>query len=196
MSDSPAHPVEDILDEIDHAADQHDPLTLGDVMDILGQQTFAPLLLLIGLTLSVPGPADIPGVPVALGLLVIIVAAQIVMHRKHLWIPQWMERQKVKAERAGKMVSWARKPARWLDHVTKPRWEWLINHAGKIMIAIACILIAMTTPVLEFVPFSANVAGAAIAAFAVALLAKDGLLASLAICLSLATAGLVIYQMI
>jgi hypothetical protein len=196
MSRSDTHPTEHILNKINEAADQHDPLTFGDVMDVLGQQSFAPILLLIGLVMAVPGPADIPGVPVVLGLLVITVAGQIVLHREHLWIPAWIERKKVRASQARKMVAWVRTPAQWMDWLAKPRYQWLVNRTGSSLVAIACILIAMTTPVLEFVPFSANVAGAAIAAFAIALLAKDGLLAGVAISLSLAIVGLVVFQLI
>ncbi|PAY16892.1 hypothetical protein CKO51_24465 [Rhodopirellula sp. SM50] len=195
MSDSPAHPTENILDELHDAADQHDPLTFGAVLDVLGQQSFTPVLLLIGLIMAVPGPADIPGVPVVLGLLVIIVAAQIVMHREHLWVPSWIERRKVTAERARTMISWVRTPARWMDRLTKARYQWLIDHAGASLIAVACILIAMTTPVLEFIPFSANIAGAAIAAYAIALLARDGLVAGIALALSIAIGGVVISQL-
>jgi len=75
-----------------------------------------------------------------------------------------------------------------------------IDHAADqhnpLVVGVACIRIAMTTPILEFVPFSVNLAGASIAAFAVALLAKDGLLASLAIGLSLATLGIVAMQLL
>jgi hypothetical protein len=196
MSESPSRPTEDVLDKIDHAADQHDPLTFGNIMDVIGQHSFAPILLLIGLIMMVPGPADIPGVPVVLGLIVIVVAGQLVLHREHLWIPGWMERQKITAERAHKMVSLMRKPAQWIDYLTKPRYRWLVNHAGAAVVGLACILVAMTTPILEFVPFSANLAGASIVAFSVALLAKDGLLASLAIALFLATLGIVAMQLL
>ncbi|QDS91747.1 Exopolysaccharide synthesis, ExoD [Roseimaritima multifibrata] len=196
MPASSIHPTEDVLDQLDEAADQHDPLTFGNVMDVLGQHSFAPVLLLIGFIMLVPGPADIPGVPVVLGLLVIVVASQIVMHRDHLWIPAWMERRQLKAKRARKMVSWLRKPAHWLDRITKPRLQWLVNHAGTTLIAVACILVAMATPILEFIPFSANLAGAAIAAFAIALMAKDGLVAGAAIAISFTTVGLVVYQFI
>jgi hypothetical protein len=196
MSESPSRPTQDILDKIDLAADQHDPLTFGNIMDILGQHSFAPILLLIGLIMMVPGPADIPGVPVVLGLIVIVVAGQLICHREHLWIPGWIERYEIAAERSHKMVSSMRKPAQWIDHFTKPRYRLLVNYAGTVVVGVACILIAMTTPILEFVPFSANLAGASIAAFAVALLAKDGLLASLAIGLSLATLGIVAMQLL
>jgi hypothetical protein len=194
MPESPSHPIEDILDKIDQAAERHDPLTFGNVMDVLGQHSFAPILLLIGLIMMVPGPADIPGVPVALGLVVIVVAGQLILQREHLWIPGWMEHQKITAERAHMMVSSMRKPAQWIDYVTKPRYRSLVNHAGAVVTGVACILVAMTTPTLEFVPFSANLAGAAIVALSVSLLAKDGLLASLAIGLSLATFGIVAIQ--
>lgn len=191
---STAQPVEGILDKIEDAADQHDPLTLGNVMDILGQKSFAPVLLLIGLIMLVPGPADIPGVPVVLGLLVIIVVSQFALHRDHLWVPGWMEQWKVNAARAHRMVSWIRTPAHWIDRITRPRYQWVLNRLSGVLIGITCVLIAMTTPVLEFIPFSANIAGGAIAAFGLALLAKDGLLAGLAIGLSLTTFGLIAFQ--
>ena len=44
-------------------------------------------------------------------------------------------------------------------------------------IAIACTLLALSTPVAEFIPFSANGVGASIAIFGLALIAHDGLMA-------------------
>jgi len=190
------HVLSDVLDRIDHSADKHNPLAAGQLMDELGQQTFVPLLLLAGLIMMVPGPADIPGVPVVIGLFVILVAVQILMRREHLWIPNWMEHRQLASETVKKMVGWARRPARWLDRITETRWTRVINHAGGTVIAVACILIAATTPVLEFVPFSANLAGAAITAFALALLARDGLFAAIAITLAVGTVLLVGYQFI
>ncbi|WP_153556907.1 exopolysaccharide biosynthesis protein [Roseimaritima sediminicola] len=194
----PAHrtaPLHQLLNEVQATAEDHDPLTLGQVMDQIGHQSYASLLLVIGLVMAVPGPADIPGVPTLLGIVVILIAVQMVMRREHLWIPGWMERRKVRRKHVDKMISWLRKPAGWLDRVTKPRYQALLNHGSVTMIAVACIVVAMTTPVLEFIPFSANLAGAAIAAFGLAVMARDGLVAAIAIALSVAMVGLIVYQL-
>lgn len=61
------------------------------------------------------------------------------------------------------------------------------------MIALVCILIALTVPPLELVPFIDMPLWAALAAFALALVAHDGLLAIAAFILTAIGAGLVGY---
>jgi hypothetical protein len=195
----PEHSLDELLDHLNRSARdgtaEDRKVSLGNVLDAVGRHSFAPLLMVAGLIMFAPGPADIPGVPVVIGLFVILVSAQLVMRREHVWVPRWMERRKLKPQTIEKMTGWLRRPAGWIDRVTKTRWTWLIDHAGVTTIAVACILIALATPVLEFVPFSANLAGAAITTFSLALLTRDGLLAALAMLFSFATAGIVIYQL-
>ena len=64
------------------------------------------------------------------------------------------------------------------------------------MIAIVCVLLAAAMPPMELVPFSANGAGAALVAFGLALIARDGLLAVLALLITFTTLGLVAYGLI
>lgn len=185
-----------VLDRVESASEDGEKVSLGKVLDVLGEHTFAPLLLIPGLVMLAPGPADIPGVPIVLGLFVILVAVQPLLNREHIWIPHWMENRELSSRRVKKMIAWLRRPAGWIDRLTKRRYTPLVNHAGVAVIAVACILIAASTPILEFIPFSANLAGAAITAFALALIAKDGLIAGIATLLSLGTVGLVLYQAI
>jgi hypothetical protein len=56
------------------------------------------------------------------------------------------------------------------------------------------ILIAATTPALELVPFSANIAGLAISAFAIALFMRDGLIAIIAMLISVSVLVLLLLQ--
>lgn len=49
---------------------------------------------------------------------------------------------------------------------------------------------------LEVIPFSANVAGAALTAFGLSLIAHDGILALFAFAFTIATFGLVVYNLI
>ncbi|MCO8121916.1 exopolysaccharide biosynthesis protein [Stieleria sp. TO1_6] len=193
MSDSP---MESMLERVDSLSQDQSRVSFGEALDAAGQRSFAPVLLLIGLIMLAPGPADIPGVPVVLGVLVIIVAVQILFKREHVWVPDWIEKREIKSERLHRMIRWLQTPAEWFDRITRRRFPWLVEHAGVSIIAIACIIIAAATPILEFVPFSANVAGAAIAAFGLALIAKDGLLAGVALAFSLATIGLVVWNLV
>ena len=50
--------------------------------------------------------------------------------------------------------------------------------------AVGCAIVAAATPLMEVVPFSANIAGVAITTFGLALIAADGLLALFSIAFS------------
>lgn len=191
---SELHSLREALDVLEAAADEREKLSLGEALDAIGQHSFAPLLLLPGLIMVLPGPADIPGVPVVLGVLVIIIAVQMILKREHLWVPSWMEKRQLGSGTVKKMAHWLRRPAGWIDKLAKKRFTWLVDHGAYAAIAIACILIAAATPVLEFVPFSANLAGGSIVVFGLALMARDGLFAGLAILLSLGVVAMVAYQ--
>ncbi len=48
-------------------------------------------------------PADIPGVPMALGLCVILIAVQPLLNHEPVWIPQWMEKRELSSRRVKKL---------------------------------------------------------------------------------------------
>jgi hypothetical protein len=111
---------------------------------------------------------------------VLLIAGQLLIGRQHFWLPQWLLERTVSAQTLRKAIGWVRRPARTIDAVIKPRLAWLTHNAGKLAAAATCAAIALATPFMEIVLFSANVAGAALAAFGAALVAHDGVLALLA----------------
>jgi hypothetical protein len=102
------------------------------------------------------------------------------------------------AERATvqKGIAWLRRPARWLDALTRPRLTVLTRGMGVYFVAAICLLIALAMPPLELVPFSANGAGLALTAFGLALIGHDGLLALLAVTVTIATLVLVLMSLL
>lgn len=78
----------------------------------------------------------------------------------------------------------------------RPRLSLLASNGGAIVIAAVCLLLGLSMPVMELVPFSATAAGLAVVAFGLALVAIDGLFVILGLfylltVASLAVAGLV-----
>jgi hypothetical protein len=173
--------VTTVLERIDAAAAEKEQVSMGDLLDAVGQRSFAPLLLLAGLVIVAPIVGDVPGVPTAMGALVVLTTAQMLLRREHIWMPNWMEERAVEATKVRKAVEWLRPPGRFVDRWTRPRLALFVGREGSVVIAVACLLVALLTPVMEFVPFSANIAGLAISAFAVAMVARDGLIALVAL---------------
>jgi hypothetical protein len=191
----PVKSTTELLDRIDAAAEAHEPTSLADVLNHVGTRSFGPLLLLAGLVMMAPVIGDIPGVPVLSGLIVILCAGQVVLGRDHFWLPRWLLRRSVRHHKVQKAVGWLRPVGRFLDRWTKPRLTALTRGAGVVAAGVASTVIAAATPLMEVVPMSANVAGLAITAYGLALIASDGLLALLAISSSAGTLYLLVRQL-
>ena|SRR5687767_3996457 len=149
------------------------------MMEAVGRSSFGALLLLAGLvTLS---PLDIvPGIPTLIALGVLLVCVQLLAGRRHFWLPAWLLRQSITRQRFRRALTWLQTPARFGDRLVRPRLTALASDAAVKIIAGGCIIVALSMPVMEVVPFSANLAGIALTAFGLAIIAHDGLLALVA----------------
>jgi len=187
--------LDELLDQLATIARAEDGVSLRAITIRLGDRSFGPLLLLAGLVTLAPLIGDIPGVPTLMAAVVLIVATQILIGRERIWLPRWLLDRWVGASKVERAVAWLRRPARTVDRLLKPRLTRLAGRTGRRAIAVACIAIAALMPPMEFVPFSANGAGIALAAFGLGMIARDGLLAGLAFTVTLATFAAVGYAL-
>lgn len=168
--------LEALLDSLAGAA-KYDDVSLDELMDMAGRRSFGSLLLLAGLLTLAPVIGDIPGVPTILGTFVFLIAAQLLVGMEHFWLPRWLLDRSVKRSSLEGAIRWMRSPARFVDRLLKARLLSLVTGAAKQAIALTCMGVAVSMPVMEVVPFSANAAGAVLTVFGLSLIARDGLLA-------------------
>jgi len=189
--------LEELLDRLDEAARGSDGATsVGDVMGTMGGRSFGPLLLLAGLVMLAPLVGDIPGVPTTMGLLVLLISAQLLLRRRHLWLPRWLLERSVAPHRVRKAAGWLRRPARFIDRLLRPRLRRFVEGPWLYAIAVSTLAVALVTPVLELIPFSANAAGAVLTIFGLALIGRDGLVAIIGLVLAALTGGLAAYGLV
>ena len=186
--DEEINSLEQLLDRIEEAANEEDPVTVGEILEFVGRRSFGPLLLVTGIATLAPVIGDIPGVPTVLGVVVLIIAVQLLFRRDHFWMPELILKRSIDREKLCKVIGWFRKPARFVDRILRRRLSVFTKGPMVYVIAVLCIAIAAAMPVMEFVPFSANLAGLALTAFGLSLIAHDGLLAFLALCITAGTA--------
>lgn len=191
-----ADSVEELIDQMGQADPDGEDVTLDALFHAVGRRSFGPMILMAGLITLAPIIGDIPGVPTIMGILVVLTAGQLLVHSDHIWLPNWMLKRSVKRDKLCKALDWMRKPARFIDRGLRPRLTMFIRTAGVHVIAVVCVLIGAAMPAMELVPFSANGAGAALTAFGLALIARDGLVALIALVLTLGTFGFVGYSLL
>ncbi len=185
-----------LLDLLGNAEYEDNRVSWGAIMDVIGSRSFGPLLLLAGLFTVAPILGDIPGVPTMIGIFLILIVGQLLAGRKHFWLPKFLLNRSMAEEKLHKAVKWMKSPARFIDRLLQPRLGFLVGGAMKYVIAVICLAIALTMPAMELVPFSANLAGAALTAFGLALIADDGVLALIAMIFTASMIGLLVYMLL
>ncbi len=180
--------LEQLLDRISTAAREKGPVSVNDLLNVLGRRSFGPVLLAAGLVTLAPLIGDIPGVPTIIGAVVFLMAIQLLLGRKHFWLPYWLLRRSVERDKLCRVLEWMRSPAQFIDRFLRPRLTVFAHDAAAYAIAVICMVIAAAMPVMEVVPFSANAAGIVLTIFGLSLIARDGLLALIAFIMTAVTA--------
>lgn len=186
--------LQQLLERLDLAANSSDAqqVSIAHMMNAVGDRSFGPLLLFGGLVLASP-LNGIPGIPTTMSLFVMLIAVQSLIHKHHFWLPKWMLRRSISTSKLLKATQAIRKPAHLIDRCTRRRFTSLAGALTTHVIALICVLVAIGTPALEVVPFSATSAGGALSVFGLSLIARDGLLVLLALAVSVGTLALVTY---
>ena len=173
------HDLDDVLDELLDADPDSGDVSVDELVAAVGKRSFGPLLVLLALIAFTP-LGGIPGVPTILASLVIAIVAQLLFGRTQFWLPKFILRRKIDAGRLRKTISWIRPVARLIDKLIVPRLEWILRGIWLRIAALGCVLVALTIPPLEIVPFGGTASWAAIALFGLAVIAEDGVVALLA----------------
>jgi hypothetical protein len=147
-------------------------LSVGELMERL-EDADGPGPVLFALTLPVMVPMP-PGVSMVLALPLLIVAPQIVLGRRELWMPKFLSRQTVKREELVKLLHRVLPTLEKFEKLVHPRLTFLTGATGARMVGLACTLIALVL-VLP-IPFANLVPSVAMGVFALGLTRRDGLL--------------------
>jgi hypothetical protein len=173
------HTLEKLLHRIADLVSRKGFITIGKVMRALGRRSFAPVLLITACLGFTPIGA-VPGMPTALAIIIILVSVQIILGRRHLWLPRFILRKRLGRDKVIRAVEILTTPARVLDSITRPRLTSLTREPFSIFLAAACIVLALTVPPMELVPFVDIPVWMAIVALSFALVSHDGIIAIIA----------------
>ena len=95
--------------------------------------------------------------------------------RDHLWLPDWIMRKSVDAERVRSALTWLDRPARLIDRVAQPRFSALTHRPLGALPLLVIICVVATWPILELLPFFTTICAIGVALLAFGLTVKDGL---------------------
>ena len=106
--------LQGLLKTLAEASRNEDQVSVRDLRDEIGRRSFAPLLLATSIVGFTP-IGGIPGVATTLAVLITLIAAQIVLGFKSLWLPHFLLDRKVNGRKLEKAVKKLQPAARVVD---------------------------------------------------------------------------------
>jgi hypothetical protein len=164
--------VGEVLDSVEDAGAGR-KVSVEEIVEEIGDRSFGPLLLVPAIILVSPA-SGIPSVPTIGSLIISLIAIQMVIGCKRLWLPAFIRNRRIDKNKLDRALGYMRKPAVVIDRLTRPRLTFLTERPFTIFPAAVWSAMVLFAPAFETVPFSVSVIAGAVALFALALVAKDG----------------------
>lgn len=187
-------PLKGLLDRVEEISGG-ETVDLKTVIEALGNRAFGPVLLLCGLFLLTP-LGMLPGIPMALGVIVMLFAVQLLFRRSHPWMPKFLRRVKISA---GSLTKTRKFAGPWLDridNIVRPRFQWAARGPMLVLAAFIAMLLAATMLPLGAVPFGVVVPGFIIGLMGLGLTGRDGFFILLGLALSFAVPVMIVQMVI
>lgn len=176
-------PLEHVMGKAAEEA-ENGKVSIGDLMDLYGSRSFGPIFVLLGLVVVLPPMGAIPGLPAAIGVVILLFSVQMLFGRKHIWLPGFIRDLSIKGDKVEKAEGKAKPTLKFIDKMITERLSFMTSGPAEYAAAVMVSVMALIMIPLELVPFAVAAPGAAITMVGVALLAKDGALMLLAYTLS------------
>lgn len=177
--------LSDITQTLEDLAAEQDTVQVGTVVESFGSRGHGPFLIIPALIEMTP-LGGIPGVPTALAVIVLLFSLQILIGRKHLWLPAFARNLSMGSDKVIKGLDKVEPVVQKLDSWFSGERLRVLTYPPYTNVAAAvCIILTLSVPALELLPFASTAPMLAIALFGLAMLIHDGLLMIIALSASL-----------
>lgn len=142
---------------------------LSEIIALLGKRSFGIVLVLFGL----PNLLPIPGLPMLCGVIVGVVAFQMLLGKESLVLPGWLANRKVNRRDLQRVLEKAEPTLRWFERIMRPRMLFLTNALAQQVLGFVVLLLALA--LMAPIPFFGGIPpGIAVTLFGLAMTERDG----------------------
>ncbi len=168
------HPLQDILDAaIEQAEDGR--ITLGALLAAWGDRSYGPLFIALGFFAGTP-LSIFPGMSAMTGVVIAVIALQMIFGMVHVWLPKAVLRQSVALKSLVEARDKSHRPLEIIDTIITKRWEWATGEAMRRAAAIVVFMLALVMIPFDAVPFVVAAPSWGVVLFGLAIAARDGLI--------------------
>lgn len=133
----------DFSDVIEEWLSRSGAKTLGDLGDVSCEKSFAVTILLLMFVAALPVPTA--GITDLFAVITVVVACQLVLGRRVLWLPERWRRRELGALTLERAVPFIVRRIRWFEGFSRPRGLWAFQRGPMRMVGLAIIPCAVGT---------------------------------------------------
>lgn len=171
--ETPEHqPLGNALEELLDSEDERGP-SLSEITGAVGEKGFGLVLMVLSLPSALPVPA--PGYSTPFGIVIGLIALQMILGRQTLWIPEKLKGVRIKPSLAKRMLGTAAKFLKKIERFIRPRQRWIRARAGQG--ALAGVILIMACLMMLPIPLTNTFPAMVIFLIGIGLSEEDGLLA-------------------
>lgn len=171
--DVPQHlPLGATLKQLLHSEDARG-LSIREITGAVGEKGFGLVLMVLSLPSALPVPA--PGYSTPFGIVIALIALQMLIGRQNLWVPDKLGELRIKPKLAGIMLGAAAKFLSKIERFIRPRQKWIRGRIGRA--ALAVVIAIMACLMMLPIPLTNTFPAMVIFMVGVGLSEEDGLLA-------------------
>lgn len=177
--------LSDILLDI---CDDEDPtVTVGEIVHRFGRRAFGALFFFFSAPNWLPLP---PGSSTFLALPLVLLTPQMAVGIQGPWLPRFIDDREMKRADLAKTIRRLVPMLQRIERVSRPRLTFMFGSVGDRLIGLTCFALALV--LLLPIPLGNMAPAAAIAAFGLAMVQRDGVLALIGYATTALSAGLLI----
>ena len=163
---------------------RQDKFEFAEFWDVMEKRGFGPMLALPSFIACTPIGA-IPGIPSLAGGTILLIALQILLGRRHPWLPQKVMQLNCDADQLRFIVDKVKPYAVRVDRFLVPRCFFMRQPVFRSFIALCCAGCGLVMIPLELIPFMGLIPVFAVLIMAIGMATDDGAVALFGVSLSL-----------
>jgi hypothetical protein len=189
MPDQTTPDREKLSDRLEGWLEGEQPKTLGNLIELFGEKSFAILFVLLMAVPALPLPTG--GVTHVFEVIVALLALELIIGRRLIWLPERFKRRELGPVAKKRFTDVLLRRIRWLERHSRPRLRFLLSHRLSGVIYGVVVLI-LTVGAFVAPPFTGldTLPSLGVVLISVGFLLEDSLLALIG--LAVGVAGLVL----
>lgn len=172
-------PLEAVLEEALEHADNGE-VRLRAVLKALDDRSYGPLFILFGFVAGTP-LAVVPGAAAVVGVVITLLAVQMVFGNAHPWLPGAVLDRKISEESLRETRQKIEPTLIFLDRLITERWRWASNEILRRIAAAIVAVLGLAMIPFDAIPFAVAAPAWTVVLFGVAITARDGLVMLIAV---------------